>query len=283
MRLFAASNGTKHLLPVIITTSFIAYLVCVLLLSGRFAGQFPASRAVGVSAGIIGWALHGWVLNTVVLALPGLTLNTGSAMSFVGWMIAGMGLVFFIRPAFSGLAVLLVSIGCLAVLLTGVGGSGYSNPGLEWPLKAHILLSVAAYSLLSIAAALAVLLAIQDDRLRNHKPMGWLRRLPAMDTMEGMMFGAINIGFIGLTLAVFSGLIFVDNLFAQHLVHKTILSLVSWAVFGSLALGRWRLGWRGRPALRWVLGGFVILALAYFGSKIVLEMLLDRQWNAGIF
>ena len=104
-----------------------------------------------------------------------------------------------------------------------------------------------------------------------------------MDTMESMMFGAINIGFIGLTMAVFSGLIFVDNLFAQHLAHKTILSLVSWMVFGILVLGRWRLGWRGKVALRWVLGGFVILALAYFGSKIVLELLLDRQWDAMIF
>ncbi len=274
---------TKHLLPVIIASSFIAYLVCALLLSGRFAGQVPNHRTIGVSGGIIGLALHGWVLYTVVLAMPGLALNTGSAVSFVGWMIAGMGLVFFIRPAFSGLAVLLVGIGGLTVLLTGVGGPGYSNPGLEWPLKAHILLSVAAYSVLSVAAALAVLLAIQDDRLRNHKPIGWLRRLPAMDTMEGMMFGAINIGFIGLTLAVFSGLIFVENLFAQHLVHKTILSLVSWAVFGTLALGRWRLGWRGKTALRWVLGGFVLLALAYFGSKIVLELLLGRQWGAGVF
>ncbi len=267
----------------IIATSFIAYLVCVLLLSGRFAGQLAASRAIGVAAGIIGWTIHGWVLYTVILTLPGLTLNTGSAMSFVGWMIAGMGLVFLIRPAYSGLAILLLGMAGLAVLLTGLGGPGYSNPGLAWPLKAHILLSAAAYSLLSIAAALAVLLAIQDDRLRSHKPTGWLRRLPAMDTMEGMMFGAINIGFIGLTLALFSGLIFVDNLFAQHLAHKTILSLLSWTVFGTLALGRWRLSWRGRTALRWVLGGFVILALAYFGSKIVLEMLLDRQWDAGIF
>ena len=267
----------------IVATSFIAYLICALLLSGRFAASFPASRVTGLTAGIIGWVLHGWLLYMAILATPGLALNTGSAMSFVGWMIAGMGLAFFTRPAFTGLAVLLVGIGGLAVLLTGLGGAGYSNPGLGWPLKAHILLSAAAYSLLSVAAALAVLLAIQDDRLRSHKPIGWLRHLPAMDTMESMMFGAINIGFIGLTMAVFSGLIFVDNLFAQHLAHKTILSLVSWMVFGILVLGRWRLGWRGKVALRWVLGGFVILALAYFGSKIVLELLLDRQWDAMIF
>jgi ABC-type uncharacterized transport system permease subunit len=268
---------------VIVAISFITYVICALLLSGRIAASVPASRGIGVSAGIVGWVLHGWLLYMAILAMPGLALNTGSAMSFVGWMIAGMGLAFFTRPAFTGLAILLVGFGGLGVLLTGLGGPGYSNPGLGWPLKAHILLSAAAYSLLSVAAALAVLLAIQDDRLRSHKPIGWLRHLPAMDTMESMMFGAINIGFVGLTMAVFSGLIFVDNLFAQHLVHKTILSLASWMVFGILAWGRWRLGWRGKVALRWVLGGFVILALAYFGSKIVLELLLHRQWNAMIY
>jgi ABC-type uncharacterized transport system permease subunit len=38
-------------------------------------------------------------------------------------------------------------------------------------------------------------------------------------------------------------------------------------------------GWRGRKALRLTLAGFVILALAYFGSKFVLENLLARHWG----
>ena len=67
-----------------------------------------------------------------------------------------------------------------------------------------------------------------------------------------------------------------DDMFAQHLAHKTVLTLLSFTVWGILLWGRYRWGWRGKQALRWILAGFVVLILAYFGSKFVLEILLDR-------
>jgi ABC-type uncharacterized transport system permease subunit len=66
-------------------------------------------------------------------------------------------------------------------------------------------------------------------------------------------------------------------MFAQHLVHKTVLSVVAWLVFGGLLLGRRFWGWRGRKAIAWTLSGFAILILAYFGSKLVLELILHKQ------
>ena len=81
------------------------------------------------------------------------------------------------------------------------------------------------------------------------------------------------------TLALVSGLLFVDNLFAQHLAHKTFLSIISWLVFGLLLAGRWRYGWRGRTALSLTLAGMAFLLLAYFGSKLVLELLLSETWT----
>ena len=36
-------------------------------------------------------------------------------------------------------------------------------------------------------------------------------------------------------------------------------------------------GWRGRIAVRWTLAGFLMLVLAYIGSKFVLEVLLGRS------
>jgi ABC-type uncharacterized transport system permease subunit len=82
-----------------------------------------------------------------------------------------------------------------------------------------------------------------------------------------------------LTLALFSGFVFVENIFAQHLSRKTSLSVLSWIVFAILLLGRWRFGWRGRKAMRWTMSGFTLLALAYFGSKMVLESILGRHWG----
>jgi ABC-type uncharacterized transport system permease subunit len=95
-------------------------------------------------------------------------------------------------------------------------------------------------------------------------------------TMEALLFEMIGIGFVLLTLALLSGFAFLDNMFAQHLVHKTVLSVLAWMVFGGLLLGRRFRGWRGQKAIRWTLGGFLLLILAYFGSKFVLELVLQR-------
>ena len=82
-----------------------------------------------------------------------------------------------------------------------------------------------------------------------------------------------------LTLALVTGAFFIENLFAQHLVHKVVLAIIAWLVFGVLLLGRRRFGWRGRKALRWTLTGYVLLGLSYFGSKLVLENMLGRHWG----
>ena len=78
-----------------------------------------------------------------------------------------------------------------------------------------------------------------------------------------------------------TGVAFVADMMAQHLAHKTVLSIIAWSIFGVLLWGRWRHGWRGRTAVRLSLTGFMVLGLAYFGSKFVLEVFLERQWFPG--
>ncbi|MDQ3797635.1 MAG: cytochrome c biogenesis protein CcsA [Pseudomonadota bacterium] len=90
------------------------------------------------------------------------------------------------------------------------------------------------------------------------------------------MFQFIAVGFVLLSLALLTGFAFLHDIFAQHLVHKTVLSIAAWIVFAILLWGRWRFGWRGRTAIRWTLGGVFVLMLAYFGSKLVLELVLHR-------
>jgi ABC-type uncharacterized transport system permease subunit len=86
----------------------------------------------------------------------------------------------------------------------------------------------------------------------------------------------IGAGLLFLTLSLVSGFIFIEDLFAQHLAHKTILSIVAWISFSGLLLGRIKYGWRGQTAVKWTLTGFILLLLAYFGSKLVLELILQR-------
>jgi len=155
----------------------------------------------------------------------------------------------------------------------------YPSPHLateprSWQLDTHILISLLAYSILGLAVVQALLLAIQDRHLHNRQPGGFIRSLPPLQTMESLMFQMIAIGFTLLTLALVTGILFLEDIFAQHLVHKTTLSIVAWVVFAILLWGRWRYGWRGRIAIRWTIGGFIFLMLAYFGSKFVLELVI---------
>lgn len=146
----------------------------------------------------------------------------------------------------------------------------------NWQMNAHILTSIIAFSLLNIAALQAILLAIQDQQLKSHPPKRFIQSLPPLQTMESLLFQMLGTGLFFLTISLVSGFIFIDDLFAQHLVHKTVLSIVAWIIFSCLLIGRIRYGWRGQTAIRWTLIGFVLLLLAYFGSKLVLELILKR-------
>ena len=114
-----------------------------------------------------------------------------------------------------------------------------------------------------------------EDLWRDGQAMD---RAPPLLTMETLLFRIIWAGFIMLSLTLASGVVFSEELFgkAAQLNHKTVFGVMSWIVFGALLGGRHFYGWRGRIAVRWTLTGFLMLVLAYLGSKFVVEVLLGR-------
>ena len=117
---------------------------------------------------------------------------------------------------------------------------------------------------------------VNDYSLRERSDSIWLRQLPPLQTIETLLFQFITIGWLILTIALVSGGIYIEDFFSQHLAHKTILSLLSWLLFGLLLLGRHRYGWRGSLAVKWTITAFITLVLAYFGTHFVLEIILKR-------
>ena len=146
-------------------------------------------------------------------------------------------------------------------------------------LLLHIAVSLLAYSLLLIAAILAVMMLVLDRALHAKRFSPVIRQMPPLLALERLLFQVLWAGFALLTLTVFSGVLFSEHLFGRPvaLSHKTVFALMSWLIFAALMWGRWRHGWRGRLAVRWTLAGFVLLLLAYVGSKFVLEVLLHRM------
>ena len=145
-----------------------------------------------------------------------------------------------------------------------------SNPAIQ----GHIMVSIIAYSLVSLAAIQSGLLAYQDAAIRRHQPVGFVRYLPPLNSMESLLFQLLGFAFVLLTASLISGLFFLEDMFAQRVAHKTVLSIVAWVTLGVLMFGRFQYGWRGKRAIRWTLLSFVFLMLAYVGSKLVLEYLV---------
>lgn len=183
------------------------------------------------------------------------------------------------KPRFAVISALLLAIVALSAGVTDEGARKFVVASSGWELTAHIALSALAYALISVGTVFAIALSVLNRRLRSHQPLGWLVMLPSLEALESGMFTAVGIGFALLSLALFSGLVFVQDIRTQHLGHKMVLSFLAWAILAILLIGRWRFGWRGRIAVNWTVGGFVLLGLAYFGSKIVLESILGRHWG----
>jgi ABC-type uncharacterized transport system permease subunit len=256
------------------------YLAAALLLGRRLlrgAEASAQSRRLPLALAAGGLLLHGYLVLVTTVVDGGLHLGLFNAGSLVAWAVALLLTVAAWRMPVENLGIAIYPVtGLLALASALTPDSGTVISGSSRGLDLHILSSVLAYSLLTIAAFQALLLAVQDHHLHNRQPGGVIRALPPLQTMERLLFRMIAVGFILLSLSLLSGLVFLEDIFAQHLLHKTVLSLLAWCLFAALLWGRWRLGWRGRVAIRWTLAGFVALMLAYFGSKFVLELVLQR-------
>jgi ABC-type uncharacterized transport system permease subunit len=255
------------------------YLLASGMLVTRLA-QGPAGgdgrRARILLIGTAALFIHAAILYPAILTDSGLNLGFVNAVSLIALLTAALLLVAAFREPVENLGIVVFAVAAASIALLLLYPPEPAGTTTSWQLEMHILISLLAYSILGLAVLQALLLAVQEYHLHNRQPGGFIRSLPPLQTMEGLMFEMIGIGFALLTLALLTGVLFLEDIFAQHLVHKTVLSICAWGVFAILLWGRWRFGWRGRTAIRWTVGGFVFLMLAYFGSKLVLELILGR-------
>jgi ABC-type uncharacterized transport system permease subunit len=236
----------------------------------------PVARAVAAAA----IALHGAALFSQIFSGGQLVLGVTEAASLFSWQAALLLWALCLIQPLRILGVVLYPLAAVAALAAASWPTpAGAIPLLDWKIQMHVVLSLFSAGFLTLAAAQAVTLALQDRVLHRRTPSAIVEALPPLQTMEHLLFVLISLGFFMLSLSLLSGLVFVDNLLAQHLAHKTVLSVIAWALFGGLLWGRWRRGWRGRAAVRWALAGYGMLILAYFGSKVVLEQILSRHWT----
>jgi ABC-type uncharacterized transport system permease subunit len=246
----------------------------------RWAGTAaPWSRARERLALLAPLALHTLLLYRSAFAGEGLHLGVANAVSMIIWLtvlIYWAGSFFY---SLDGLQALILPVAAAAALLPALLPAPAPLPNTELPaFRVHLLIALLSYSLFTIASLHVLLMAVVERRLHGGALPSALGKLPPLLAMEGLLFRIIGAGFVLLTLTLASGVFFSEELFGRPLqfTHKTVFGILSWLIFGALLGGRALYGWRGRVAVRWTLAGFLMLVLAYIGSKFVLEVILGR-------
>ena len=202
------------------------------------------------------------------------------ALSVMLWLTIALYWLESFYARIEGLQMLGLPIAAVAALLPLAFTEVHQLPNADsLGFRLHFLVAMLAYSLFTVAALHAVLMAAAERALHRGRLPSLLAGLPPLMTMEALLFRLIQAAFVLLTLTLVSGLLFSESLFGKAFVfnHKTVFAVLSWLIFAALLLGRHLRGWRGKIALRWTLAGFGALLLAYIGSRFVLEVILGRN------
>jgi len=233
----------------------------------------PAWSLVNLTA-VVAVFFHAVTVYLDLYGAAGINLGIYPMLSLMAVSIAAIVLTSSFRRPLSNLFIVIFPLATLSLLLElFMAGTPAPRSDITPGILLHIALSVIAYSLITIAAIQAAMLSFGDYEMKNRN-LSILQHLPPLQTMEALMFEMLWAGLIYLSLSIASGFLFLDDIAVPGLIHHTAITLSAWFVFAVLLWGRYQLGWRGAIASRWALTGFALLVVGYFGSKLVLEVIL---------
>lgn len=250
----------------------------------RWRGPALDRPAAGLRSWERGWLLAALLTHGVTLVgeiFPGgaMRFSFSIAVSMIFWLAMAFYWIESFYARMEGLQMLGLPAAAVSVMLPTVfPGQHLLANADSLQFRAHFLIAMLSYSLFTLAALHAMLMAVAEKSLHRGRLTPLLASLPPLLTMETLLFRLIHVAFALLTLTLLTGILFSESLFGKALAfnHKTVFAFLSWFIFAHLLAGRHFRGWRGRKALRWTLAGFVALLLAYVGSRFVLEVLLGR-------
>lgn len=255
------------------------YLLATIIQLARWHSCTQGVRYLITALTALALLLHGLVALQMVSAPAGANLSLFAAVALFTWMLAGLTWCLSLYRPLMHLFILTLPISIISLALI------FSQPDLAQadvrtlsgqPLWLHAIPSLAAYAVVSICCFQSMLVFFQERQLHSQNPFRFTQALPPLLTMESLLFQLLKVSIVLLGLAVLSGFIFLEDMFAQRLAHHTVLSLLAWLVLAILLWGRSTYGWRGRTAAKWIIASFALLLLAYFGAKLVIEIILKE-------
>ncbi len=267
----------------LLLSAILAYVLATFLVFRNSANKDDRALTLSFVFAAVAWALHSSYAYILSEIGNNLNFSLSSMITLVSAMLIAVFLLACIGMPIKRLGILVypLTVASLAFAYFWSSDPSYlssatSEIGRTSPaFKAHILISLLSYALLTIAAIQALLYAYLESKIKSRTSPALLAALPPLETMEQLLFRLVGVGFILLSFTLISGALFSQEIFGQpfEFKHHTVLAVLGWLVFGTLLYKRFAQGLRGSKAVMWTIGGFLLIQLGYFGTKIISESL----------
>lgn len=203
-------------------------------------------------------------------------LNITTSLSTVALLLAALTLIRSRRAGGLLLSPIIYVFAAVSVILMVISPANWGAQLSEaHGLVVHIVLSLIAYAVLSLATLYAIQLLYLNYLLKHHRTHALSGYLPPLMTVERYFFRLLSTGSALLLIAIISGFIFLNDMFAQGQSHKTVLSLISFTLYVTVLYLHGVKRARGRALVITSVIASIILSLAYFGSRFVKDILLS--------
>ncbi|MGS0673603.1 cytochrome C assembly family protein [Shewanella sp. 0m-4] len=256
-------------------TAMLFYSIALVLVASRlFHVDGPNRKLIAVFAAL-GVVFHAAALSQAIITGDGQNFSLTNVISMVNWIITFSFTILLFR--LKVIVVLPVVFACSVIsvaLLWLVPPEYIIHFEVHPDVLVHVVLSLMAYSALMIAALYAIQLAIIQNRLKSKKLI-MTSAMPPLMTVEKQLYHLVIVGVILLSLSLATGFIFLDDMFEEGKGHKAVLSIMAWCVYIAMLAQQYWVGCRIRTAVAYTLTGAVLLSLAYFGARIVKELILS--------
>jgi ABC-type uncharacterized transport system permease subunit len=171
-------------------------------------------------------------------------------------------------PVVSLFSALFITLQLLIPQSTGI------HTDMSFGLIIHIILSLFAFGVLSISFLYALQLGFINYQLKHKQISLANNQLPPLLSVENILTKLMIMGTVLLAIALVSGFIFLPNMLADGYAHKTILSSLGFLVYVLALVLHHFSGLKTRVLVTFNLVGVTLLTLAYFGSRLVREIIL---------
>ena len=273
LKQLSASNNMQ------VTIIFGVFAVCFYLIGSVFQGLNFAfdkdTRSKVFFFGAMAVIAHGISAYGVIRTTSGFHFGISEISTLITVSISLVVLISSIRKPLENLFLGLFPLAVITIIASLTINSRFPPTVMSAGLASHVLISILAYSFITIAALQAGFLAYQNHQLKHGHAGGLINKLPPLQDMEEFLFELLWVGQILLSLGIVAGLLFIDDIWGlDGVIHKTFFSILAWIVFAILLWGRHRLGWRGNTAIKGTLSGFALLIVGFYGVKFALEYII---------